>query len=58
MHCMLNAPVRRESDINELELLTKVAQGDRSAFKVLFDLHSPQVYGVCLRMLGNARDAE
>ena len=58
MHCMLNAPVRRESDINELELLAKVAQGDRAAFKVLFDLHSPQVYSVCLRMLGNARDAE
>ncbi len=58
MNCMLNAPVRRETDINELELLAKVAQGDRSAFKVLFDLHSNHVYNVCYRMLGNAGDAE
>ncbi len=55
---MLNAPVRRESDINELELLTKVAQGDRSAFKSLFDLHSTHVYNICYRMLGNGNDAE
>ncbi len=55
---MLNAPVRRESDINELELLAKVAQGDRSAFKMLFDSHSNHVYSVCLRMLGNPGDAE
>lgn len=55
---MLNAPVRRESDINELELLAKVAQGDRTAFKALFDSHSSYVYNVCYRMLGNAADAE
>ncbi|MGB5105869.1 MAG: RNA polymerase sigma factor [Candidatus Zixiibacteriota bacterium] len=55
---MLNAPVRPETDINELELLAKIAQGDRSAFKVLFDLHSAHVYNVCYRMLGNAGDAE
>lgn len=55
---MLNAPVRRESDINELELLAKVAQGDRSAFKALFDAHSNHVYSVCFRMLGNPGDAE
>lgn len=55
---MLNAPVRRESDINELELLAKVSQGDRSAFKTLFDTHSTHVYNICLRMLGNPGDAE
>lgn len=55
---MLNASVRRESDINELELLARVAQGDRSAFKALFDLHSSHIYNVCYRMLGNAGDAE
>lgn len=58
MKRMFNAPVGRDTDINELEQVAKVSQGDRAAFKLLFDLHSAHVYNLCYRMLGNAGDAE
>ncbi len=54
---MLKAPVPGESNIDERELIACVAKGDRSAFKTLFDRHSPTIYSLCLRLLGNADDA-
>ncbi len=54
---MLKAPVPGESNIDERELIACVAKGDRSAFKTLFDRHSPTTYNLCLRLLGNADDA-
>ncbi len=54
---MLNAPVRNNELIPEQELVARVAQGDRSAFKQLYDLHSDYIYSLCLRMLGNSDDA-
>ncbi len=54
---MLKPPVSGESNIDERELIACVAKGDRSAFKTLFDRHSPTTYNLCLRLLGNVDDA-
>ena len=40
------------------ELLSRCALGDRSAFRRLYDLAAPKLYGVSLRILGNRGDAE
>jgi RNA polymerase sigma-70 factor, ECF subfamily len=42
----------------ELDLLTRVSQGDKAAFTVLYDRHAPLVYGICKRILGDAAQAE
>lgn len=42
----------------ELDLLTRVSQGDKAAFTVLYDRHAPLVYGICKRILGDAPQAE
>jgi RNA polymerase sigma-70 factor (ECF subfamily) len=40
------------------DLLSRCALGDRGAFRRLYDLASPKLYGVCLRILGHGGDAE
>ncbi|MEQ8692186.1 MAG: sigma-70 family RNA polymerase sigma factor [Pseudomonadales bacterium] len=40
------------------DLLARVALRDRAAFRALYDQTSPRLYGVALRMLGNATQAE
>ena len=43
----------------ELEqLITKVAQGDRGAFKSLYEQSSAKLFGVCLRILKDRTQAE
>jgi len=54
---MLKSPMTGEAYIDERELIAAVAKGDRSAFKTLFDRHSPTTYSLCLRLLGNSDDA-
>jgi RNA polymerase sigma-70 factor, ECF subfamily len=44
--------------LNETEAIIRARNGDRSAFEYLYRLHSPRVYGLCLRMVGNTADAE
>jgi hypothetical protein len=39
-------------------LLARVAMGDRSAFRALFELARGRVFGICLRMLRNRAEAE
>jgi RNA polymerase sigma-70 factor (ECF subfamily) len=39
-------------------LIGRVASQDRMAFEKLYDLASPKLYGVCLRLLGNATEAD
>lgn len=39
-------------------LIARVAQGDRGAFRALFELVRSPVFGVCLRMLRNRGEAE
>ncbi len=55
---MLNAPVRDNISKDEPELITRVADGDRAAFRVLFDRHASQVQTLCRRLLGNNDDAQ
>mgnify|MGYP000645734571 CR=1 FL=1 len=42
----------------DLELAAQSAAGDLAAFERLYELHRRRVYSLCLRMLGNATDAE
>ncbi len=55
---MLDTTVHSEVDIQERELIHKVAGGERLAFKQLFDSHSPRVHNLLLRLVGNRDDAE
>lgn len=41
-----------------LELLRKVAEGDRVAFSELYDLISPRIFGLSHRLLRDAATAE
>lgn len=40
------------------DLLARCALGDRGAFRGLYDLAAPKLFGVALRILGNRGDAE
>jgi RNA polymerase sigma-70 factor (ECF subfamily) len=42
----------------DADLLHRVAQADQRAFLLLYDRHAARVYGLALRMLGNAMAAE
>jgi RNA polymerase sigma-70 factor (ECF subfamily) len=44
--------------LSEAEAIRRACNGDRSAFECLYGIHSRRVYALCLRMLGNAADAE
>jgi len=43
---------------DELEWVERARQADRSAFESLYRLHVDKIYGLCLRMTGNASEAE
>jgi RNA polymerase sigma-70 factor (ECF subfamily) len=40
------------------DLVTSAQKGEEWAFEALFHLHKQRVYALCLRMVGNAADAE
>lgn len=40
------------------ELLSRVALGDRDAFRRLYDTTSPKLFGICLRILRERSEAE
>jgi RNA polymerase sigma-70 factor, ECF subfamily len=46
------------NDMPEAEAIRLACQGDFPAFERLYKMHSRRVYGVCLRMTGNATEAE
>ncbi len=53
------AVVTKTADsFTDLELAAQSAAGDVAAFERLYELHRRRVYSLCLRMLGNAADAE
>jgi RNA polymerase sigma-70 factor (ECF subfamily) len=43
---------------DELALVERCRQGDLAAFEEIYRTHSPRLYSVACRMLGNATDAE
>ena len=45
-------------DISEQEAIARAKQGDADSFEALYSLHKRRVYPLCLRMTGNAADAE
>lgn len=44
--------------VSDLELARASAQGKMEAFEQLYQLHHRRVYSLCLRLVGNAADAE
>ncbi len=40
------------------DLLARIVAGDRDAFGAFYDLHAPVLFGFCVRILRDARDAE
>ena len=40
------------------ELFARIAEGDRDAFGLFYDRHAPVLFGFCVRILKDARDAE
>ncbi|HTS01542.1 MAG TPA: sigma-70 family RNA polymerase sigma factor, partial [Thermoanaerobaculia bacterium] len=40
------------------DLLARIVAGDREAFGAFYDLHAPVLFGFCVRILKDARDAE
>jgi len=43
---------------SDYELARAASDGDLSAFETLYQRHNRRVYSLCLRMIGNAADAE
>jgi RNA polymerase sigma-70 factor (ECF subfamily) len=46
------------SEVSEKQAICRAQQGDAGAFECLYRLHSRRVYSLCLRMVGNAAEAE
>lgn len=46
------------SKMTEAEAISRCADGDSLAFETLYSLHKRRVYSICLRMVGNAAEAE
>jgi RNA polymerase sigma-70 factor (ECF subfamily) len=40
------------------DLFARIVAGDREAFAAFYDLHAPVLFGFCVRILRDARDAE
>ena len=45
-------------ELSERQAICRAQQGDADAFECLYRLHSRRVYSLCLRMVGNAAEAE
>ena len=48
----------RIQPVSDVELAKAAAAGDSAAFEKLYEQHRRRVYSLCLRMLGNASQAE
>jgi RNA polymerase sigma-70 factor (ECF subfamily) len=45
-------------DLSEKEAIDRAQHGDVFAFERIYKLHSPRVYALCLRMVGNVAEAQ
>ncbi len=52
------AAVTEQGLIDEQDWVERARQADTAAFESLYRLHIDRVYGLCLRMTGNASEAE
>lgn len=52
------AVVTEQGLTDELHWVERARQADTSAFESLYRLHVDKIYGLCLRMTGNASEAE
>ncbi len=52
------AAVTEQGLIDERDWVERARQADTAAFESLYRLHVDRVYGLCLRMTGNASEAE
>ncbi len=50
--------VTQEPSADERDWLSRAQQADVSAFEAIYRAHVDRVYGLCLRMTGNASEAE
>lgn len=50
----------RKAPRNDLQeaIIRRAQKGDGAAFEHIYRLHSPRVFGLCLRMVGNPTEAE
>ena len=53
-----NAAVTEQAENDDLDLVDKARNGDVPAFESLYRTNIDRVYGLCLRMTGNASEAE
>lgn len=51
-------PPIEDTQLDESATVQRAQRGDKSAFEVLYRRHVDRVYGLCLRMTGNASEAE
>lgn len=54
----MTATVESTEATSDMELARAAASGDQTAFEMLYKQHNRRVYSLCLRMLGNATQAE
>lgn len=49
-----------DSDLNTVtaDLLSRTAMRDRAGFDALYEIASPKLFGVCMRLMKNTHDAE
>ena len=55
---IMTVTAERSQTLSDLELARRAAAGDTAAFEKLYEQHHRRVYSLCLRMLGNASQAE
>jgi RNA polymerase sigma-70 factor (ECF subfamily) len=49
---------KRKSSQREGDLIERLKGGDQAAFEAVFNLYSPKLYGVAMRILGDGADTE
>ena len=54
----MTATVDSTEATSDMDLARAAASGDSAAFEMLYKQHNRRVYSLCLRMLGNATQAE
>jgi RNA polymerase sigma-70 factor, ECF subfamily len=55
---LASTPSRGSKAASDAELIARAQRGDEGAFAALFDAHKRRVYSLCLRMTGDAAEAE